>query len=101
MRPDGIIGHTPHGNGLGFARGLGLFLSMFASIYGEGAEVVFPGGVGVWKARRSHSSQDILAKFHVYASLNPERTAERAFNIADKEVTTWEQIWPGISATLA
>ena len=85
---------------LGSRGDLGFFFLCLRLFMVRGAEMVFP-GVGVWKARRSDSSQDVLARFHVYASLNPQRTAERAFNIADEEVITWEQIWPGISATLA
>ena len=58
---------------LGSRGDLGVFF-LCLRLFRVRAEVVSPGGVGLWKARRSDSSQDVLARFHVYASLNPQRT---------------------------
>ena len=95
IRPDVIVGFTPHSNGMGFAQALGIFLSIYASFEGEGAEVEFPGIEASWKALHSDTSQDLLAQFHIYASLAPEKVSEKAINVAD-EVTSWEKVWPGI-----
>ena len=68
---------------------------MYASIEGHGAEVGFPGIEASWKALHSDTFQDVLARFHIYASLAPEKVSEKAINIAD-EITSWENVWPGI-----
>lgn len=52
-----------------------------------------------WTAKRCDTSQDILAKFHLYASImKPEAVHTRAFNVADgvPEVVSWETAWPRI-----
>ncbi|MCJ1408086.1 hypothetical protein MMC19_002159 [Ptychographa xylographoides] len=96
IRPDVIVGFVPQGNAMGFAEAVGLWLSLYVSVEGEGKEVVFPGDEEVWKAVHSDTSQDVLAQFHVFASLHPEEVSERAFNIADEQEVTWEKVWPGI-----
>ena len=68
---------------------------MHASVEGEGAEVGFPGIEASWKALHSDTSQDLLARFHIYASLAPEKVSKKAINVAD-EVTSWEKVWPDI-----
>lgn len=51
-----------------------------------------------WLAKRTDTSQDILARFHLYASMHPDAVHARAFNVADgiPEVVTWEMVWPGV-----
>ena len=53
-----------------------------------------------WEAKRTDTSQDILARFHLWASMHPERVDRRAFNVADGilEAVTWERAWPGVCA---
>ena len=96
IRPDAIIGFVPNNNAMNLAQCLGLFLAFCRWKEGNGAVVEFPGSESAWKARHSDSSQDILARFHIFASLHPERVREKAFNIADGEVVTWEGVWAGI-----
>ena len=69
---------------MGFAQALGLYLAMYSSEKGKGAEIAFPGSDLVWKALHSDTSQDVLARFHIHASLNPEKLSQKAFNIADE-----------------
>ena len=96
IRPGVVVGFAPRGNAMGFAQCLGLFLAIYRSVKGEGAEVVFPGDETVWKTKHSDTSQDVLAKFHVYASLHRNKVHGQAFNVADEETITWEGVWVGI-----
>lgn len=86
------------------AQALALWLSLYRSVYGAGASIAFPGPAleggrnTAWTAKRVDTSQDVLAKFHLFASLNPEKVSGRVFNVADgiPEAVSWESIWPGI-----
>lgn len=78
------------------AQAMALFLSMYRSKEGADAEVPFPGTTAAYQAKRVDTSQDILARFHIFASLHPQKTAGYAFNVADGDVISWETIWPGI-----
>ncbi|CAG8980834.1 hypothetical protein HYALB_00003763 [Hymenoscyphus albidus] len=98
IRPDLIMGHTPRPNGMGFLHALGVFLSMYASVEGKGTEIAFPGNEMSWKVKQSDTSQDILARFHIFASLNPEKVAGKAVNVADEYLKTWEKLWPDVCA---
>lgn len=98
IRPDVIMGHAPRPNGIGFLHALGILLSMYASVEGKGVEIPFPGNELSWKAKRSDTSQDILAKFHLFASLHPDQVAGKTINVADEEFTTWENLWPEVCA---
>lgn len=96
IRPDAIIGFVPQNNAMNLAQAIGLWLAMVRSFEGIGREVNFPGNEKAYKALHTDTSQDILAQFHIYASLNPEAVSKKAFNIADGDVVTWEQVWPGV-----
>jgi hypothetical protein len=43
------LGFTPRSNRMGFAQSLGIFLSMYVSVEGKGAECFFHGDAMVWK----------------------------------------------------
>jgi hypothetical protein len=95
VRPEIIVGFTPRSNGMGMAQALGIFLSLYRYLRGEGSEVVFPGDEAMWNVPRTDTSQDLLARFHIYASLHPEKTSGRAFNVADEDGgSTWRDDWP-------
>lgn len=96
IRPDAIIGFVPQNNAMNLAQAIGLWLAMVKSFEGVGTEVVFPGDEKAYAALHTDTSQDILAQFHIYASFHPVAVAKKSFNIADGEVVTWEQVWPGI-----
>ena len=97
IRPDVIVGFVPGINFMNAAQGLGLYLSLYRTVHGEGARVPFLGTQGGWKCKHSDTFQDILAKMEIYAALNIDKCGSgSAFNIADGEVTTWSQKWPGL-----
>lgn len=81
---------------MNLAQALALFLSLYRSIEGEGAEVPYPGNQAAYEALHTDNSQDQLARFHIYASLHPDQVSKRASNVADEDAITWKQVWPGI-----
>jgi hypothetical protein len=93
-----IVGFVPQNNFMNMAQGLALFFSLYCETHGEGAEVVFPYGEEAWTALHTDSSADVLGRFHVFASLQPERVAERAFNVVDGEAFAWRDLWPRLAA---
>ena len=85
------------------AQAIAVFLSLYRYEEGEGAEVPYPsagGPVGsmAWTMPHSDVSSDILARFHIFASLHPEKTSELFFNAVDGPADTWEDVWPQICA---
>ena len=98
-RPDMIVGYTPQSNNtMNFAQGVGLWLSMYASLEGKGAEVVFPGNDLSWKSLHRESSQDTVARLNIHVSLAPiDQVAGKAFNVAD-QLVNWEKLWPELCA---
>ena len=98
IRPDAIVGFVPQNNAMNIAQATGLFLSLWRDVQGEGSEVPFPGNSSAWTALHTDSSQDILARFHIYASLHPVQTTGRAFNVVDGPAATWQEVWPQICA---
>lgn len=99
IRPDAIVGFVPQNNAMGIAQALGLFLSLWKELEVDGnapRAVPFPGSIDAWTALHTDTSQDILARFHIYASLHPSEVAETAFNVADGPATTWEAVWPQV-----
>ncbi|TKA77660.1 hypothetical protein B0A55_04614 [Friedmanniomyces simplex] len=98
IRPDAIVGFVPQNNAMNIAQALGLFLSLWRAVEGEGSTVGFPGSVEAWEAVHTDTSQDILARFHIFASLAPQETSERAFNVVDGPATTWREVWPEVCA---
>ena len=97
VRPDVIVGFVPGTNFMNAAQGLGLYLSLYREVHGEGAKVVFPGTEKSWTCKHTDTSQDVLAKFEIFAAVNRERCGNgSSFNVADGEVTNWERKWGGI-----
>lgn len=93
--PDVIIGFVPNNNVYSLAQALGLYLSLYAEVYGKGSEVQFPGTEKSYKILSNDSSQDIVAKTAIIASLNPEESGGKRFNTADSATpSTWEIKWP-------
>jgi hypothetical protein len=96
--PDVIIGFVPNNNIYCLPQQLGLYLSLYRYVNGEGAEVQFPGTEQSWTIKSNDSSQDIIAKFSIYISLHPESCAGgNRFNVADNaEPSSWSKKWPVI-----
>lgn len=99
IRPDAIIGFVPNSNAMNLGQGLAIFLSLWKHLERDGEVahgVPFPGSADAFIALHTDTSQDILARFHIFASLHPDRVAEKAFNVADGPACTWEEVWPKV-----
>lgn len=96
IRPDAIVGFVPQNNAMNVAQALGLFLSLWKEVEGQGSEVRFPGNNDAWEVLHTDTSQDVLARFHIYASMHPQETSEKAFNVVDGVATNWKEVWPAI-----
>jgi hypothetical protein len=93
--PDMIVGWVPNNNIYCLPQALALYLSLYREINGAGAEITSPGSLNGWNNLSNDSSQDIIARFAIDASLHPEVTAEQSYNVADNsQPTTWSQKWP-------
>ncbi|KAH7354988.1 hypothetical protein BKA65DRAFT_581662 [Rhexocercosporidium sp. MPI-PUGE-AT-0058] len=98
IRPDAIVGFVPNHNPMNLAEPLALYLSLWKSL-SPTKTVPFPGSAESYKHTQSNISSDQLGRFHIFASLHPELTAGKAFNIADEDRgISFEMIWPAIAA---
>lgn len=99
IRPFVIVGFVPTTNSMNAAQGLGLYLSLYRAVHGAGTRVLFPGSPSGWRCKHTDTSQDILARMEIFAALHRDTCGGgAAFNIADGDVTTWAQKWPGLCA---
>ncbi|KAJ7319069.1 hypothetical protein DFH08DRAFT_970966 [Mycena albidolilacea] len=97
LRPDVVIGFVPNNNISCLAQVLAPYFVLYHAIEGAGAEVPFPGTSKSWTILSNDSSQDIIAKFAIFASLHPEKCGGQAFNVADnRQPSSWSQKWPVI-----
>lgn len=93
--PDIVVGFVPNNNAYCLAQWLALYLSLVAEIHGKGTEVAFPGNSKSWNIKSNDSSQDIIGRFTVYASLHLETTGGQRYNVADNaQWSTWSAKWP-------
>jgi hypothetical protein len=67
---------------MNIAESLALYLSLWKPL-SFSLDVPFPGTSESYTHLQSNISSDQLGRFHIYASLHPELTAGKAFNIAD------------------
>jgi hypothetical protein len=99
VRPDGISGFVPSNNAMNLAQAFGLFFAFYGSREGKGAAVPYPGPTLAYVAKHSDVSQGVLARFHIFASLNPDKTGGEAVNIANEDAgTSWKAKWPRLAA---
>lgn len=96
IRPDLIVGFVPNNNPHCLPQILGIYLTLYKFIEGEGSTVAFPGSGGAYDAKFVPASQDTIAKLSIYASLHPGTMGNgAAYNVGDKkEPTSWSRIWP-------
>jgi hypothetical protein len=95
--PDVIVGFVPNNNVYCLAQALATYLSLYAAVEGKGAKCDFPGTEKSWVNKSNDSSQDIVARFTIYASLHPETTHGERYNAADNAVPgSWSKKWPVI-----
>ncbi|KAH7018435.1 uncharacterized protein B0I36DRAFT_276992 [Microdochium trichocladiopsis] len=93
--PDVIVGFVPNNNIYCLAQALATYLSLYAAVNGRGAEVQFPGTEQSYKILCNDSSQDIVAKTSILASLRPEISSGQRFNAADNaQPSSWSVKWP-------
>ncbi|PYI31177.1 hypothetical protein BP00DRAFT_475592 [Aspergillus indologenus CBS 114.80] len=99
VRPDVIVGVAPFGNANCMAQTMGIYLSLYRHIHGAGAQIPFPGNDTTWSLTSTDSNQDIIARFCLYASLQPAHKVHgKAFNIADSaRPVAWSERWPALA----
>jgi hypothetical protein len=75
---------------------IALFLSLWRYVNGPGAEIPYIGTAENYRHTNTDSSQDIVARSHIYLSVvKPDEANGEAFNVADSETpTSWIQRWP-------
>ncbi|KAF7537188.1 hypothetical protein G7054_g3886 [Neopestalotiopsis clavispora] len=97
VMPDVIVGFVPNNNIYCLAQALGTYLSLYAEINGKGSEVIFPGTEKSYEILSNDSSQDIVAKASIIASLRPEISSGQRYNAADNaKASSWSVKWPVI-----
>jgi hypothetical protein len=93
--PDMIVGFVPNNNIYCLAQTLATYLSLYAAVEGKGAECAFPGTEQSWVIKSNDSSQDLVAKFTIHASLSPDITHGERYNAADNAIpASWSLKWP-------
>jgi nucleoside-diphosphate-sugar epimerase len=92
--PDVIIGFVPNNNIYCLPQHLGLYLSLYRYLNGEGAEVQFPGTTQSYKNLFNDSFQDSIAKFSIYAALNGLGNGEGYNTCGSGTPASWSQRWP-------
>ena len=80
---------------MNIAEPMAVFLSLWKSL-NPSLDVPFPGTELSYTRLHSDISQDTLARFHIYASLNAEKSSGRSFNISDGKAQSWKMVWSGI-----
>ncbi|EJD42574.1 hypothetical protein AURDEDRAFT_115013 [Auricularia subglabra TFB-10046 SS5] len=99
LRPDAIIGFTPHGSTYNLTAHWAAYLSAYARVEGRGASVAFPGTVACYDAQSNDASAAILARTAIWASLHPGRTGGETYNVADSAAPmTMRTRWPALAA---
>ncbi|KAH7134872.1 hypothetical protein B0J11DRAFT_425453 [Dendryphion nanum] len=94
-RPDVIIGFVPNQNFASLATAMGIYLSLWSEVHGEGAECPFPGTEKSWKALSNDSSADMIARQTLYLSLSPSTEKGGGYNVADEQApSSWKKKWP-------
>lgn len=75
---------------------MGIFLSLYTAVEGNGAECPFPGTWKSWIAKSNDSSSDMIARQTIHLSLTLPMSAKgQGYNVADaKKPETWETKWP-------
>ncbi|KAE8867373.1 hypothetical protein PTNB73_05467 [Pyrenophora teres f. teres] len=93
--PDLIIGLVPNQNFYSLATTMGIYLSLWKEVYGEGAECPFPGTEKVWKALSNDSSSDMIARQTIHLTLSPDTPKGAMYNVADsKTPNSYVEKWP-------
>lgn len=99
-RPDIIIGFVPNQNFYSLGGALGIFLSLWREVEGEGSVCPYPGSRAAWVAKSNDSSSDMIARQTLHLSTTlPISAKGEGYNVADeKRYRTWETKWPDLCA---
>lgn len=100
VRPDLVVGFVPNNNSHCLAQSLGIYLSLYCHVNGKGSKVPWPGTAKSYQVLSSQTSQDILAKFSIWASLRPQVAGQgEAWNVIDSnQPASWADRWDLICA---
>ncbi|KAH7066146.1 hypothetical protein BKA63DRAFT_453765 [Paraphoma chrysanthemicola] len=94
-RPDIIIGFVPNQNFYSLGTSIGIYLSLWREVHGEGSECPFPGTEKSWKALSNDSSSDMIARQTIYLSLAKNTEKGGGYNVADEKTpSSWSAKWP-------
>ncbi|KAI9923925.1 hypothetical protein ASPWEDRAFT_436420 [Aspergillus wentii DTO 134E9] len=92
IRPNAIIGFTPHANGMSEA----LTMAMYFLICRElGDSGMFPGNEYFWTSIDDSSYSPSLADLSVWATTQ-EQCKDEAFNHSNGDIFVWKYFWPAI-----
>lgn len=94
---DAIVGFVPGTTSImTFLEPTALVLALWRYVHGPGAEIKFIGTATNYIHTNTDSSQDTIAKSHIYLStVEPEESNGEAFNIADNATpVSWVERWP-------
>jgi hypothetical protein len=96
-RPDIIIGFVPNQNFYSLGTVMGIYLSLWKEVNGEGSECPFPGTVKSWNALSNDSSSDMIARQTLHLSLSENTEKGGGYNVADETTpSTWSSKWPAL-----
>ncbi|KAF2465274.1 uncharacterized protein BDR25DRAFT_328677 [Lindgomyces ingoldianus] len=94
-RPDIIIGFVPNQNFYSLGTVVGIYLSLWREVEGEGSECPFPGTEKSWVAKSIDSSSDMISRQTLHLSLSSSTEKGGGYNVADaKYPSTWSTKWP-------
>ncbi len=80
------------------ARNAVAVIGAYAALCRElGQALDFPGSAAAFDAQRDLTDASLLARAMTYIAVTP-KCRNQAFNVANGDVTSWRNLWPGIAA---
>jgi hypothetical protein len=96
-RPDIIIGFVPNQNFYSLGTVMGIYLSLWREVHGDGSECPFPGTDKSWNALSNDSSSDMIARQTLHLSLSSKTEKGGGYNVADEKTpSSWSKKWPAL-----
>ncbi|KAJ5485712.1 hypothetical protein N7530_000012 [Penicillium desertorum] len=93
IRPTGIIGFTPHANGMSEALSIAVYFLLCREL---SSPAHFPGNEFLWEGVDDKSYAPSIADLAVFASTH-DHCANQIFNHANGDVIVWKNFWPKIA----